>query len=148
MDASKTMKDVQKWVNQRWQNDSPTTLRSRTVGSKGWWSCIKQHQGFKQDDIIPPLTKPAGTVVLEDREKVELQTKYVSEKIVLQTVRNTAYPAKNDIFESTVSTLPFTYDQVEEQLKLNVSKATGPNNISPHTLTVCHPTRCSTCNSF
>jgi len=42
------------------------------VGSKAWWSSIKQQQGFAPDDRIPPLNKPDGSMATSSREKAEL----------------------------------------------------------------------------
>ena len=42
LNACKRMKDTQNWAIKRWQEDLKTKLTGKTVGSKSWWSLIKQ----------------------------------------------------------------------------------------------------------
>ncbi|KAG0725962.1 hypothetical protein GWK47_004493 [Chionoecetes opilio] len=56
------MQRVQRVAQQRWQDELKFKLSDRSVGSKSWWTALKEQQGFAPDDHIPPLNKADGSV--------------------------------------------------------------------------------------
>ncbi|KAG0722988.1 hypothetical protein GWK47_043479 [Chionoecetes opilio] len=58
------MQRVQRVAQQRWQDELKFKLSDRSVGSKSWWTALKEQQGFAPDDHIPPLNKADGSVAL------------------------------------------------------------------------------------
>ncbi|KAG0716722.1 hypothetical protein GWK47_009008 [Chionoecetes opilio] len=73
--ACAAMKEIQQWAQRRWQDDLKIKLSGRSVGNKSWWTTLKQQQGLRTDDTIPPLFKSDGTVATKNKDKAEvLQT--------------------------------------------------------------------------
>ena len=136
-DACSRMKRTQKWAVKRWREDLRTKLIGRSVGGKSWWSCIKQHQGFAPDDCIPPLDKPDGSVATSSKEKAELLASFFSNKMNVPDP-NRPPPKLPKVTNSKLQGLKITPREVRTQLKnLDVTKAVGPDKISPHTLVKC-----------
>ena len=112
-DTCKRMKRVEQWAMRRWQEDLKTKLTERPTGSKDWWNIIKQQQGFVEEDSIPPLTRPDGSVAIDSIDKAEL-------------------------LASFFATLRTNMHEVERHLRdIDVKKALGPDNISPYILKNC-----------
>jgi len=135
--ACTRMKRAQKWAIARWKEDLRTKLIGQSVGGKSWWSCIKQHQGYAPDDGIPPLDKPDGSVAASSQEKAELLASYFSEKM---TVPEPAVPPPrlSPQTRSRLYNVSISVQEVKKELKsLDVTKAVGPDRISPHTLVNC-----------
>ena len=75
------MKDTETWAITRWQEDLKKKLTGRSVGSKSWWQLIKQQQGFADDDTIPPLLGPNGSVAIKSEDKANLLASHFAEKM-------------------------------------------------------------------
>ncbi|KAG0727365.1 hypothetical protein GWK47_034802 [Chionoecetes opilio] len=69
--ACENMKRAQKEAINNWRDHLKRMLTGQSVGTKDWWSSIKQQQGFSRDDSIPPLTAPDGSVVTSHRGKAQ-----------------------------------------------------------------------------
>ena len=135
--ACKRMKRIQKWAIKRWKEDLRTKLIGRSVGGKSWWSCIKQHQGFASDDCIPPLDKPDGSVATSSKEKAELLASFFSNKMKVPDPDRPP-PILPPVTHSKLHGFAITSQEVRRQLKaLDVTKAVGPDKISPHVLVKC-----------
>ena len=135
--ACTRMKRTQKWAIKRWKEDLRTKLSGRSVGGKSWWSCIKQHQGQAPDDCIPPLDKPDGSVAASNMEKAELLASFFSNKMRVPDPDRPP-PKLPPMTHSKLKGLTVTTREVRKQLKdLDVTKAVGPDKISPHTLSRC-----------
>ena len=105
--------------------------------SKGWWQLIKQQQGFNDDDIIPPLFGPNGNVAISGEEKANLLASHFAAK--MQTPEPNRKPPTIPKKTNKKLTLCLTNkSQVEKFLRnIDVKKAIGPDNISPHILKKC-----------
>ena len=79
--ACKNMHHVQKKAIERWKKDLQHKLSGQVVGDKVWWKCIKQQQGLCQEDLIPPLTRPDGTVATSNHEKAQLLATHFANKM-------------------------------------------------------------------
>ena len=135
--ACRNMKYTQRWAIHRWQVDLKTKLTGRSVGSKSWWSSVKQQQGFTPDDCIPPLDKPDGTVATSSKDKAELLASYFSGKMTVPDP-DQAPPDLPPRTNSRLRTFTTTTAEVKQHLLLvDVKKALGPDGISPYTLKMC-----------
>nr|XP_045603079.1 uncharacterized protein LOC123761179 [Procambarus clarkii] len=70
--SCRIMKEVQKWAISRWESETRRKLASGRVGSKVWWSLVKDRQGYSSEDTIPPLNREDGTVATSNQEKADL----------------------------------------------------------------------------
>lgn len=57
------------WVIDQWRQSLGTKLTNRAIGSKDWWSLVKQRQGLTSQDCIAPLYKPDGNVATSNQDK-------------------------------------------------------------------------------
>ena len=135
--ACKEMESVQRWAIQRWHDDLKGKLTDRSMGTKQWWSSIKQQQGLKSDDAIPPLNKSDGTVATSNVEKAELLATHFSRKMTVpDPLRHPPVLHKRTCLRLT--DMDITNKQVKQLLlSSDINKASGPDNISPHTLKMC-----------
>jgi len=135
--ACAAMRQVQQWAQRRWQEDLKAKLSGRSVGSKTWWTTLKQHQGLAPDDDVPPLQKPDGTVATKNKDKAEILASFFSKKMsVPDPERPTPYvPA---LTNASTSIFTITTKEVRQRMsQVATNKALGPDNISPHILKRC-----------
>ena len=98
---------------------------------------IKQQKGFNDDDIIPPLFGPNGSVAISGEEKANLLASHFAAKMQVPEPnrRPPNVPMKTT---KKLSMCLTTKSQVEKLLRnIDVKKAIGPDNISPHILKKC-----------
>ena len=135
--ACRRMKKTQKWAIKRWKDDLRTKLTGRSVGSKAWWSCVKQQQGFAPDDCLPPLDNSDGSVAHSSRDKAELLASFFSEKMNVEDPDRQA-PKLPPVTHSKLCDITVTVEEVRKHLlAVDVNKALGPDKISPYTLHRC-----------
>lgn len=135
--ACKRMKRVQKEAIRRWKSALKHKLSGQNVGSKEWWSSVKQQQGFVSDDTIPPLTAPDGGLAMRNRDKAQLLAAHFSSKMQVPEPERTPpnIPARTRM---TLDYLPIHQAEVEKRLlQVDTKKALGADNISPHLLKRC-----------
>ena len=133
----KRMKRVQQWAMRRWQEDLKTKLTERPTGSKDWWNIIKQQQGFVEEDSIPPLTRPDGSVAIDSIDKAELLASFFASKMTVPDP-DCSPPKLPSRTNARLSTLRTNMHEVERHLRdIDVKKALGPDNISPYILKNC-----------
>ncbi len=135
--ACKQMVDTSRWARRRWENDLRSKLSGPGVGSKTWWTLVKERQGTSHQESIPPLSKGDGTTATNSKEKAELLAELFSNKMTVDDP--TRSPPQLDLeSDQTVMTVEVTQEQVERLLRaVDVKKATGPDNISPQVLRHC-----------
>ena len=135
--ACKEMKKVQKWAKNHWQRDLRQKLSGRSVGSKTWWNLVEQQQGFAPDDSIPPLNKADGSVAACGVEKAELLASFFAGKMKVPDPDRLP-PAIPKQTNNRLATFTITEGEVKQLLlQVDVKKALGPDNISPHILKKC-----------
>lgn len=135
--ACKRMKQVQKWAIEQWRQSLSTKLTNRSIGSKDWWSLVKQQQGLTTQDCIPPLYKPDGNVATSSQDKAELLASFFSQKMRIREPDRTP-PQLPSMTNQRLNTLVIRADEVKYHLlKTEVNKAFGPDNVSPHILKKC-----------
>ncbi|KAG0727741.1 hypothetical protein GWK47_033998 [Chionoecetes opilio] len=131
------MQRVQRVAQQRWQNELKFKLSDRSVGSKSWWTALKEQQGFAPDDHIPPLNKADGSVATRSCEKAEVLTAHFSGKMTVSDPDRLP-PAVARLTNATLDSITLTTEEVKRQLQLvDPKKALGPDGVSPHILKHC-----------
>lgn len=114
-----------------------TKLSGQSVGSKEWWSGVKQQQGLSADNAIPPLVRPDGSVAMRDKDKAELLAAHFSSKMSVPDPLR-APPKLPSLTRASLESLTVTTEEVKNLLlQIDPKKALGPDNISPHLLKRC-----------
>ena len=126
-----------KWARQRWENDLRTKLSGPGVGSKTWWTLVKERQGTSHQESIPPLTKQDGTTATSSREKAELLADLFSAKMTVPDPTRPP-PRLTQECDQLLTTVEVTQERVERLLReVDIRKATGPDDVSPQVLRHC-----------
>ena len=135
--SCKRMEQVQKWAIKKWLENIETKLKGRPIGNKDWWNLANQQQGLTNDTTIPPLNRPDGTVAVSGKDKAELLAYHFAQK--MQVPDPNLKPPKLPIYTSArLNNYKTTRKEVETLLKeIDVNKALGPDEISPHILKNC-----------
>lgn len=114
-----------------------TKLSGQSVGSKEWWSGVKQQLGLSADNAIPPLVRPDGSVAMRDKDKAELLAAHFSSKMSVPDPLR-APPKLPSLTRASLESLTVTTEEVKNLLlQIDPKKALGPDNISPHLLKRC-----------
>ena len=136
-EATDHMRATQEWASQQWVTDLRRKLRGGQVGSKRWWSLVKETQGVSRGSTIPPLHRGDGTIVQCARDKANLLAKHFSDKMCVSNPEKPP-PTLPSVVKDKLSFA--TTNEVEVKavlLKLDVTKAVGSDNISPRLLRQC-----------
>ncbi|XP_045130533.1 uncharacterized protein LOC123515742 [Portunus trituberculatus] len=70
-----------RWAKHRKQEDLKRKLCGPGVGGKTWWSLVKERQGAKHQDAIPPLLRPDGSTATSSWDKASLLATSFSNKM-------------------------------------------------------------------
>ncbi len=126
------------WAKRRWQADVKKKLREGRMGTKQWWSTVKEQQGLANDDLIPPLTLSDGTVSFKRKDKAEALAQHFSSKMkVPQPHKETPQLIRRT--EASLNTIYTDVKKVKALLSsLDTTKAVGPDGISPLLLRNCN----------
>lgn len=131
------LRETLQWAKSRWTTDLRHKLQRGNIAAKEWWNLTKNMQGLSREDLIPPLTCKNGSTATSNMEKAETLALHFAEKM---TVLDPESPAPI-LLQRTRKKLNFLNIQVSNVQrileKLNVSKATGPDGVSPHLLRSC-----------
>ncbi|XP_063884696.1 uncharacterized protein LOC135113371 [Scylla paramamosain] len=135
--ACKRMVTTCRWAVGRWEEDLRRQLGGPGVSNKTWWSLVKGRQGLNRQDTVPPLTRPDGTVVTSSKDKAQLLATLFAGKMEVDDPERSP-PLLEQQCRETVTKVEVTQGLVERLLQgLDVQKAAGPDNISPHVLKQC-----------
>jgi hypothetical protein len=106
------------------------------TSSKNYWKLVKNCLGNKQSSSIPSMMEN-DLLIDEDTDKAELLNNYFAAQA--QTpISNTPLPPFSYLTESRLSDINITPHSVKQVLlSLDISKATGPDNISNKILKEC-----------
>lgn len=136
-EACKRMTATCRWARNRQREDLRNKLRGPGVGSKTWWSLVKEQQGTSHHDTIPPLNRPDGSTAASSKDKASLLAEFFAKKMSVDDPRRSPPHIPQETCH-TVTSVPVSQEQVERLLKeVDVSKATGPDDISPRVLKQC-----------
>ncbi|KAG0722807.1 hypothetical protein GWK47_043877 [Chionoecetes opilio] len=106
-EACVNMQRVQRVAQQRWQDELKFKLSDRSVGSKSWWTALKEQQGFAPDNHIPPLNKADGSVATRSCEKAEVLAAHFSGKMTVSDPDRLP-PAVARLTNATLDTITLT----------------------------------------
>ena len=135
--ACRKMVQVQKWAKIQWTNDMQQKLRGGNIGTKQWWSLIKEQQGFSRDETIPPLQRPDGSVATTTKDKVNLLAEQFATKMQVPEPERLP-PSLRTKTAKRLQQLDIDQDTVRKLLQdIDTNKATGPDDVSPHILKRC-----------
>ncbi|XP_069980217.1 uncharacterized protein [Penaeus vannamei] len=109
--ACKRMKQVQKWAIEQWRQSLSTKLTNRSIGSKDWWSLVKQQQGLTTQDCILPLYKPDGNVATSSQDKAELLASFFSQKMRIPSNLTARLPQLPSMTNQRLNTLVIRADE-------------------------------------
>jgi len=135
--AAAHMVATQKWAIRQWEKDTKNKLKTGQVGSKQWWTLVKEKQGETREGTIPPITTQDGTMALTSQQKAEVLAQHFAQKMTVVEPDKPA-PMQPVMTQEKLTKMKTTKAEVERILKdLNESKAVGPDEISPRLLKRC-----------
>ena len=135
--ACKNMNKTVEWATVKWKVTLKNKLRGNAIGSKQWWSLVKDQQGNTKQNRIPVLKKPDGTKATCGQEKAELLASHFSNKMKIDEP-NRPLPVLLQRCTSSIDNIDINMERICRLLKsTNTKKATGPDDVSPHFLKHC-----------
>lgn len=136
-EATNHMRATQGWASNQWVTDLKRKLRGSRVGSKCWWSLVKEQQGVSRGNTIPPLHRDDGTIAQSARDIANLLAKHFTDKMCVSDPKRPP-PSLPNIVKEKLSFATTSEVEVKAVLsKLDVTKAVGSGNVSPHFLRQC-----------
>ena len=136
-EAAERMRHTQEWASNQWVTSLKRKLRGGQVGSKRWWSLVKEQEGVSRGTTIPPLHRGDGSVAQSARDKAELLASHFTEKMRV-TDPERPPPTLPNIVKDKLSSVLTCEAEVRAVLqKLDVEKAVDPDNLSPRFLRQC-----------
>lgn len=136
-EAAQRMRDTQEWAAEQWRATLKAKLRGGQVGTKRWWSLVKEQQGTSREDTVPPLQRGDGSVAQTARDKANLLARHFSEKMNISDP-DRAPPTLPEVTKDKLVTVVTSEWEVKKLLSiLDESKAVGPDYISPRLLRRC-----------
>ena len=135
--ACRDMKRTSKWAIETWKRDLRAKLSGNSIGSKEWWTLVKEQQGHVSHTRIPVLNKTDGTLARSSREKAEVFAEQFSNKMTVPDP-NRATPNLDPQCTDQLDNIEISEEEIKRLLKaVNTKKSTGPDEISPHLLKKC-----------
>lgn len=136
-EACDTMRRVQQFAQQRWQEVLSSKLSGRAIGSKSWWATLKEQQGVSPGNHIPPLNKADGSIATRSWEKAEVLASHFSMKMTIPDPGRPS-PALPHLTYATIEDIIISREELKRQLQdIDIKKALGPDGVSPHILKNC-----------
>ena len=130
-EAADYMENIQAWAREQWVEDKKRKLRGGNIGSKQWWSLVKDCQGEVKESSIPSLQRGDGVVASSTSEKVNVLAEHFSRKMTVPDPTRPP-PSIPVVAGDSICSLTTTEEEVRVALtSLNESKATGPDGVSP-----------------
>nr|XP_027221049.1 uncharacterized protein LOC113813281 [Penaeus vannamei] len=135
-EACRHMRETSQWAISRWERDIQTRMRRTNVGSKQWWSLVKEKQGQLKQDTIPPLQDVDSSYAVTSAQKADLLVRQFSAKMQVDSPEKVP-PLPRQITKASLHTLHIQANRVKIILKnLDTNKAVGPD-ISPFFVKKC-----------
>ena len=130
------MEETQRQALDIWKQDTKNKLRNG-CSSKEWWKIVQCSQGTKTSNELPPLNVDEKMVAFSNKQKAEAFADFYENNMTVSEP-NRLPPKIPRVTENTFSRFYVEKHTLLKHLKeLNVSKATGPDNISPRILKEC-----------
>ena len=112
-----------------------------SLSSKEWWSTVKRVGGQSRCHDIPIMVDPSGNQCITNQEKAECLAEHFSKKCKLDNdfKGEDSFPqVRTRLQRGNLSCVRFRPATIRRELKhLNISKATGSDNIPAHVLRAC-----------
>ena len=136
-EAAECMRHTQEWASNQWVTSLKRKLRGGQVGSKRWWSLVKEQEGVARETTIPPLHRGDGSVAQSARDKADLLASHFTGKMCIPDPERPP-PTLPNIVKDKLSHVTASVAEVKAALqKLEEEKAVGPDNLSPRLLRQC-----------
>ena len=136
-EASQQMRHTQEWAMEQWKECLRGKLRGGQVGTKRWWSLVKDQQGESRESTVPPLQREDGVMAHSALDKANLLAKHFAGKMCIPDPERTP-PTLPDVVSDKLVLVRTSESEVKDILrKLDVNKAVGPDKISPRLLYSC-----------
>ena len=135
--ATARMIATQEWARDEWKANLRSKLRGGQVGSKRWWSLVKEEQGETRGCSVPALTRPDGSVAQTATDKANLLAAHFAAKMCISNPDKTPQTLPQIVSENL-----FSVETSETEVKvllrdLDDKKAVGSDSISPRLLRQC-----------
>ena len=135
--ACRDMKRTSRWAIETWKRDLRAKLSGNSIGSKEWWTLVKEQQGHVAHTRIPVLNKADGTLARSSQEKAEVFAEQFSSKMTVPDPHR-ATPNIDPLCRDQLDDIDINEEEIKRLLKaVNTKKATGPDEIGPHLLKKC-----------
>jgi len=136
-EAAQRMRNTQEWALEHWKECLRGKLRGGQVGTKRWWSLVKEQQGESRESTIPSLLREDGGVAHSALDKANLLATHFARKMCIPDPERTP-PTLPDIVRVKLVLVKTSESEVKGiLLKVDENKAVGPDNISPRLLRQC-----------
>lgn len=134
---NQTVREVTKAKNHYFNSIVPT-LQNPELNPKKWWSLTKSLLNNKTQTSIPPLFEDNSVVTDATHKAGIFNTFFAQNSRLPPHAANHPLPPFEYLTEERLESLTFSPDEVYKVLtNLNVSKATGPDNIGNFLLKIC-----------
>ena len=119
------------------ENYLPSKLCGPGVGSKTWWSLVKERQDTSHQETIPPLTWQDGTTATSSKEKADLLADIFFAKMTVADP-NRPPPQLGQECDQVITMVEVTQERVKHLLRaVDVRKVSGPDDVSPQVVRHC-----------
>ena len=138
-EACEAMTATQAWAIDHWKESLRGKLRGGQVGSRRWWSLVKQQQGELRNSTLPSLVLEDGSVAHTAQEKADLLAKHFSGKMCVPNPKSVP-PTLLRVVSDSDSLVTVRTSEAEVRallLQLDINKAVGPDTLSPRLLRRC-----------
>ena len=136
-EACERMRETQAWAQERWRESLRGKLRGGQVGTKRWWSLVKEQQGESRATTVPPLLREDGSMTHSAQDKANLLAKHFAGKMCIPDPEREP-PEIKKIIKDKLETVRTSEEEVGVLLRnLDESKAVGLDSVSPRLLRQC-----------
>ena len=126
----RNLKDAENKYN---ENLATNLKKNNGISPRRWWSIAKSFLGFKSESTLPPIVD-GDKLHFDNLSKAEAFNKFFLSHSTLDTSHATL-PDMTPTTNASIDTIIISENDVLGILKsLDVSKSTGPDNISPRML--------------
>ncbi|KAG0720260.1 hypothetical protein GWK47_006869 [Chionoecetes opilio] len=116
-EAAQRMRDTQQWASEHWKANLRGKLRGGQVGTKRWWSLVKEQQGESKGNNIPSLLREDGSVAHTAQDKANFLASHFAGKIHIADLERSP-PTLPDIISEKLVGLEILYKaQVRSSLE-------------------------------
>ncbi|XP_045137187.1 uncharacterized protein LOC123519749 [Portunus trituberculatus] len=124
-EATQHMRDTQEWATGRWRENLKGKLKGGQVGTKRWWSIVKEQKGDERVTTIPSLSRGDGSMAHTAQDKANVLAKHFAGKMCIPNLEK-APPTLPEIVQDKIVTVKTNEIEVRKVLlNLNGKKGCG-----------------------